>query len=117
MQNILIIANDAPYGSESLFNALRLAITLKEQDESVSLRLFLMSDSVTAALKGQTPNDGYNIQQMIEILTAQKVPVLLCKTCTDGRGISELPFIDGVKIGNLVNLSQWILAADKVLTF
>ena len=95
MQRIVIIANGAAYGSESLFNSLRLAI----------------------ALRGQKPAEGYNIQQMLEILTAQNVPVKLCKTCTDGRGISALPLIDGVEIGTLVELAQWTLAADKVLTF
>ncbi|HHZ4655085.1 TPA: DsrE family protein, partial [Salmonella enterica] len=40
-----------------------------------------------------------------------------CKTCADGRGITPLPLIDGVEIGTLVELAQWTLAADKVLTF
>lgn len=31
MQNIVIIANGAAYGSESLFNSLRLAIALRER--------------------------------------------------------------------------------------
>lgn len=54
---------------------------------------------------------------MLEILTAQNVPVKLCKTCTDGRGITGLPLIDGVEIGTLVELAEWTLSADKVLTF
>ena len=86
MQKIVIVANGAPYGSESLFNSLRLAIALREQESNLDLRLFLMSDAVTAGLRGQKPGEGYNIQQMLEILTAQNVPVKLCKTCTDGRG-------------------------------
>jgi len=116
MQSIVIIANGAAYGSESLFNSLRLAIALREQ-QPVRLKIFLMSDAVTAGLRGQKPAEGYNIQQMLEILTAQDVPVKLCKTCTDGRGISELPLADGVEIGTLVELAQWTLEADKVLTF
>ncbi len=71
MQNIVIIANGAAYGSESLFNSLRLAIALREQESHLDLRLFLMSDAVTAGLRGQKPAEGYNIQQMLEILTAQ----------------------------------------------
>lgn len=117
MQRIVIIANGAAYGSESLFNSLRLAIALREQQDDLQLQLFLMSDAVTAGLHGQKPAEGYNIQQMLEILTAQGVPVKLCKTCTDGRGITSLPLIDGVEIGTLVELAQWTLAADKVLTF
>lgn len=39
MQNIVIIANGAAYGSESLFNSLRLA-ELREQESHLDLRLF-----------------------------------------------------------------------------
>ncbi|WP_305818776.1 hypothetical protein [Photobacterium leiognathi] len=42
MQTILIVINDAPYGSERPFNALRLAIKLNEQEEqSTQIKLFL----------------------------------------------------------------------------
>ncbi|MEY0231539.1 DsrE/DsrF/TusD sulfur relay family protein [Providencia manganoxydans] len=117
MSSILIIANGAPYGNETLFNSLRLAITLKEQHPHTELKLFLMSDAVTAGLNAQKPKEGYNIQQMLEILTAQQVAVKLCKTCTDARGVSELSLADGVEIGTLVELAAWTLEADKVLTF
>ncbi|ELY3466667.1 DsrE/DsrF/TusD sulfur relay family protein [Cronobacter universalis] len=117
MQKIVIIANSAAYGSESLFNSLRLAIALRDQPQAPELKLFLMSDAVTAGLRGQKPAEGYNVQQMLEILTAQNVPVRLCKTCADGRGVSALPLIDGVEIGTLVELAGWTLDADKVLTF
>lgn len=117
MQKIVIIANGAAYGSGSLFNSLRLGIALCEQEPQPEVKLFLMSDAVTAGLRGQKPAEGYNIQQMLEILTAQNVPVKLCKTCTDGRGITALPLVDGVEIGTLVELAEWTLSANKVLTF
>ena len=117
MQKIVIIASGAAYGSESLFNSLRLAIALGEQTPRPEIKLFLMSDAVTAGIGGQKPAEGYNIQQMLEILTAQGVPVKLCKTCADGRGISALPFVDGVEIGTLVELAEWVVAANNVLTF
>ena len=117
MNSLVVIANGAPYGQESLFNALRLSIALKEQQDNLDLRLFLMSDSVSAGLHGQQPREGYNLQQMLEILTAQNVPVKLCKTCADARGISGLTLVDGVEIGTLSELAQWTLCAEKVLTF
>jgi uncharacterized protein involved in oxidation of intracellular sulfur len=43
MQRIVIIANGAAYGSESLFNSLRLAIALREQQSDLDLKLFLPS--------------------------------------------------------------------------
>ncbi|EFN4217347.1 DsrE family protein [Escherichia coli] len=97
-------------------NFARLCLNIAEAD----LLVFFIQRQmrmVTAGLRGQKPGEGYNIQQMLEILTAQNVPVKLCKTCTDGRGISTLPLIDGVEIGTLVELAQWTLSADKVLTF
>ncbi len=54
MQRIVIIANGAAYGSESLFNSLRLAIALREQQSDLDLKLFLMSDAVTAGLRGRS---------------------------------------------------------------
>ncbi|VDZ83004.1 Uncharacterized conserved protein involved in intracellular sulfur reduction [Kluyvera intermedia] len=117
MQRIVIIANGAAYGSESLFNSLRLAIALREQQDDLQLQLFLMSDAVTAGLRGQKPAEGYNIQQMLEILVAQGVAVKLCKPVPMGAALALLPLIEGVEIGTLVELAQWTLAADKVLTF
>ncbi len=38
MQRIVIIANGAAYGSESLFNSLRLAIALREQQSDLDLK-------------------------------------------------------------------------------
>ncbi|MDC9587857.1 DsrE family protein [Xenorhabdus sp. XENO-10] len=87
MESILIIANGAAYDNESLFNALRLSIALKEQESHSELRLFLMSDAVVAGLAGQTPKESYNLKQMLEILTVQDVDVKLCKTCTDAWGL------------------------------
>jgi uncharacterized protein involved in oxidation of intracellular sulfur len=115
--SIVVVAHGAAYGQESLFNALRLAIALKEQNHKLNLRLFLMSDAVVAGIAGQQPHEGYHLQQMLEILTAQQVPVKLCKTCADARGVSRLPLADGVEIGTLVELAQWTLEAEKVLTF
>lgn len=117
-QTLLFILNDAPYGSERSFNALRLAINLNEQDRTeTKIKVFLMSDSVACALVKQVPAEGYNIQQMIEILLAQGAEVRLCKTCTDARGLTSLPLIEGAEIGTLDDLAQWTLAADKVVSF
>ncbi len=116
MQKLLFIFNSSPYGNETLFSGLRLALQIQELKQA-QIKLFLMSDSVTASLKKQKPSEGYNLQQMLEILTAQGATVKLCKTCTNARGISELPLADGVELGTLVELAEWTLEADKVLNF
>lgn len=56
MQNILIVAHASPYGSEKLFNSLRIALALKDQEmQQVGLKLFLMSDTPYLAHYAITP--------------------------------------------------------------
>jgi len=118
MQTLLFILNDGPYGSEKTFNALRLALNIKEQyEDAVAIKIFLMSDAVSSALTNQRPAEGYNIEQMLDILLAQGAELKLCKTCTDGRAVTDLALIEGAQISTLIELSQWTLEADKVLTF
>lgn len=118
IQKLLFIINSAPYGNESFFSALRLALQIQEQHRnSTEIKLFLMSDAVVAGLAKQNPAEGYHLQQMLEILTAQGAVVKLCKTCTNARGITELALADGVEIGTLIELADWTVQADKVLNF
>ncbi|MGL5046037.1 MAG: DsrE/DsrF/TusD sulfur relay family protein [Shewanella sp.] len=116
MQSILIVAHASPYGTEKLFNSLRIALALKDDEQAVDLKLCLMSDAVFGALKHQTtPDLSYNLQQMFEILSAQQVPILLCKTCAQARGVTTDMIIEGAQIGTLQDLTRWTLAADKVM--
>ncbi|WOT05229.1 DsrE/DsrF/TusD sulfur relay family protein [Shewanella youngdeokensis] len=118
MQQVLIIVNDAPYGSERLFNALRLAIQLNEQELSaVKLKLFLLSDAITAVLPKQIPSEGYNIQQMLEILIAQNTDIKFCGSCMHARGLTGLRVIEGGNVATMDDLAQWVLTSDKTVTF
>ncbi len=64
-RNILVIINDAPYGDERPFNALRLALNLMKRT-GVQVRVFLMADGVFCGRKGQkTPDGYYNIERML----------------------------------------------------
>ncbi|QIZ78715.1 DsrE/DsrF/TusD sulfur relay family protein [Ferrimonas lipolytica] len=117
MTSILLVAHDGPYGSEKLYNALRMAIAMEEHSTTpVTQRLFLMSDAVTAALSQQkTPDFSVHIGQMLEILLAQGVSIHMCKTCVEARGITPERCIDGVEVATLVELTQWTLDSDKVI--
>jgi uncharacterized protein involved in oxidation of intracellular sulfur len=68
VRNILFIINNAPYGDERPFNALRLALNLAKRP-LVKIRVFLTADAVLCARKGQkTPTGYYNIETMIKSL-------------------------------------------------
>lgn len=115
---VLFIINDPPYGSEKVYNALRMAMTLQSKHSNVEVRIFLMGDAVTSALPGQsTPQGYYNIERMLKAIFDKGGQVKICKTCIEARGIKDFNLIEGVEIGTMVTLTQWTMDSDKVLTF
>ncbi len=68
IKKYLLIINDAPYGSERPYNALRHAMNLVKRD-GVQVKIFLVTDAVYCARKGQvTPEGYYNIERMVKSL-------------------------------------------------
>ena len=119
MQKILIIINDAPYGTEKAYNALRIAMTLqKEHRDKVGIKIFLLADAVNCGLPNQkTPNGYYNIERMLKVVIRNGGEIKSCGGCSEARGIDKLEFIEGVKLSNMKELVQWTVECDKVLTF
>ena len=68
MKKILFVINDAPYGDERPYNAMRHAMNLVKRDE-VQVKVYLVTDGVYCARKGQNTPDGYyNIERMVKSL-------------------------------------------------
>lgn len=115
---VLFILNDAPYGSEKLYNAMRLAMKLQQEHADVEIRVFLMADAVTSVLPNQsTPQGYYNIERMFKAVISKGGQVKICGTCAEGRGIHHLSLIQGAEISTMSQLAQWVVDSDKVLTF
>lgn len=113
--NILLVLNDAPYGNERSYNALRLAKALAGTDASV--HVFLMADAVACAKAGQkVPQGYYNVELMIKSV-ARKGEVMLCGTCMDARGIGDGELVAGARRSTMAELAEHTLAADRVLVF
>ncbi|MEF8797057.1 MAG: DsrE family protein [Salinivenus sp.] len=116
--NILIIINDAPYGTEAAYNALRLARALQHEDEDVTVNLFLMGDGVSNAVAGQSTADGYyNVERMLTMALRKGATMHLCQTCMKARGVEEEDVIEGAEVGSMSGLAQWTLDADKVINY
>jgi len=114
---VLVIINDPPYGTERVYNALRLAHALLKKEPETEVTLFLMADAVLAAKAGQkTPDGYYNVERMLKRL-AGKGRVLLCGTCMDARGLSDAEMMDGARRSTMDELAAATLEADKVLVF
>ncbi len=115
--NILILINDAPYGTEKAYNGLRLAMAFQKDHSTVQVNVFLMADAVGCALPNQNTAQGYyNIERMLKSVLAKGGKVKACGTCVDARGIRSLQFVEGVEISNMAELAQWSVEADKVFT-
>ena len=115
---ILFIVNDPPYGTERVYNALRLAHALLKKDPQTTVTVFLMADSVLAAKAGQkTPDGYYNVERMLKRVLTGKGEILLCGTCMDARGLEDAALLTGARRSSMDELATATTDADKVLVF
>ena len=114
----LFILNDPPYGTERVYNALRLAHALLKKESQTEVTVFLMADSVVAAKAGQkTPDGYYNTERMLKRVLGGNGKVLLCGTCMDARGLDEAAMMTGARRSTMDELATATAEADKVLVF
>lgn len=116
MTSTLFILNEAPYGSERAYNALRLASALAGR-EGQQVRLFLLADAVGCARAGQKLPEGYYNVELMLGKVARHGDVGLCGTCMDARALTDADLIGGTKRSTLKELADWTVEADKVLVF
>lgn len=115
---ILIIINDAPYGTEKAYNALRLAMNIQKESPETQVALFLMADAVGCCIPKQTtPSGYYNIEIMMKTVIRKAVVVKACGTCMDARGLTDIKLIEGCTRSNMKDLTELTLNSDKVITF
>ena len=118
METLTIIINDAPYGMERAWNALRLASASTSEAVKMDINLFLLGDAVSLAKKGQNPPEGYyNLEKMLTDLIKIGVKVRACGTCLRARGLNQNDLIEGVEIGTMIGLAKWIKESRVVLAF
>jgi len=115
---VLFVINDAPYGTEKAYNALRLAMALQKEQPNTGVRVFLMADAVGCALPNQsTPQGYYNVERMLRSVIAKGGEVKLCGSCMDARGLGDLNLVKDAERGSMAELASWSIDSDKVLTF
>jgi uncharacterized protein involved in oxidation of intracellular sulfur len=119
LQNILVIINDAPYGTEKAYNALRLAMNIiKYHRESVQVNVFLLADGVYCGLPSQVTPDGYyNIERMLKYVLKRGGAVKACGVCAEARGIDRLQLQSGIQLSNMEEFARWTVESDKVVSF
>ena len=115
---VLLIINDAPYGTEKAYNALRLAMALQREHDDVDVAIFLLADAVTSALPHQTTANGYyNIERMLRAVMNKGGSVKACGSCLQARGLADLPLLEGIESSTMSQLARWVVDSDRVITF
>jgi len=115
--NYLFILNDAPYGDERPYNALRLCLALAKKG-GVDIKVFLMADAVGCARAGQTtPEGSYNIERMLRGCATRGIEIGACGTCMEARGLTDDQLMAGTHRSSMAELADWTAWADKVLTW
>jgi uncharacterized protein involved in oxidation of intracellular sulfur len=116
--SVLIVVSGAPYGTESTYNALRLAMSLRRQSETTELRVFLLGDAVACAVPAQrTPSGYYNVERMLRHILSGGAEVRACLTCLEARGLTAIELIEGIEPSNVDELAAWVSESDKVMAF
>ena len=115
-ETVTMIINEAAYGKERAWNALRLAMAMMTKD--VKVNIFLLEDGVTVAKKEQRPPEGYyNLEKMLTQLTQNGAKVRACTTCLQARGLSQNDLVSGVEAGKMLDLVEWVKESRSVLSF
>ena len=115
---ILILINEAPYGGEKAYNAMRLANQLGKDHPTAEVRIFLMADAATCAIANQTTANGYyNIERMIKLALTKGAKVKICGSCAEARGLKNASLIEGTEISTMAELTNWVVDSDKTLVF
>ncbi len=117
MTRVLVILNDPPYGTERSWNGLRLAGELA-RTEGVEVRVFCFGDAIGCAVAGQKVPDGYyHLDRMVTAILGHGAEVGCCGTCMDARAVAVEALVDGARRATLKEASEWVIWADRVVSF
>ncbi len=113
---VLFLLNEAPYGNDKNYNALRTAIHLQKQRKEAKVVIYLMSDSVACALPNQKTKQGYyNASDMLKEIMTNGGEVKLCTSCAETRGVDKI--IEGAAFGNLSDLTTWMIESERSFVY
>lgn len=122
MATITVMTGDAPYGRQRIYTALRfLLVALHEGHEA---NLFLLEDAVFAAKKGQRPpampvgDAGMpNCEGLLRAAILEGLKVKACRVCCSERGLGPEEIVEGVEIGSMLDLLNWVTDSEKSVFF
>ena len=114
---ILIILNDAPYGSVRSPLIKKIYPIIYSIEDEADVTVYMSNDAVLSAKKGQkTPDGYYNVERMLKPIIRRGTAVV-CRTCAEARGLGQEDLMDGVRLVTLGEAAEFALEAEKILTY
>ena len=113
-----IVVVDPPYLSPSVELALSFAQTAVSSGHEVN-RVFFHKDAVYLGNSHlDVPTDEVNLQtEWTKFAVQNDVPLVLCVTSAQRRGIVSANIADGFEIAGLGQLIETMFESDRVVTF
>ncbi|MFQ6618434.1 MAG: DsrE/DsrF/TusD sulfur relay family protein [Fidelibacterota bacterium] len=123
MATITVVVGEAPYGKERFYSTLRFILAALQEGHGVNL--FIFEDAVFAAKRGQRPPEfpGLldehmpNCEELLKSAVKQGAVVKACGVCARERSVSPDEIIEGVEIGSMTDLVNWVMESDKTVFF
>jgi tRNA 2-thiouridine synthesizing protein D len=122
MATITVIVGDAPYGKQRVYTALRFSLVALHEGHQANL--FLLEDAVFAAKRGQQPpampvgEAGMpNCEELLQAAMKEGLTIKACRVCSMERGLQPEQVMEGVEIGSMVDLVNWVVESDRTVFF
>jgi tRNA 2-thiouridine synthesizing protein D len=122
MATITVIVGDAPYGKQRVYTALRFLLVALHEGHKANL--FLLEDAVFAAKRGQQPPEmpvgdaGMpNCEELLRVARQEGLTAKACRVCCMERGLQPEQVMEGVEIGSMVDLVNWVVESDRTVFF
>ena len=118
MTSFILMLHASPWSQQSVLTACQFAQKAIERGNRVKA-LFLYQDAVLNALSNlDIPSDELNGQaQLQQLHNKHGVPLLLCATAAEKRGITEDTVQSGFQLAGLAELAEMSCETDRVVQF
>ncbi|HIH44577.1 MAG TPA: hypothetical protein HA257_05735 [Candidatus Methanoperedenaceae archaeon] len=116
-KQLTLVSINGPYRDEAAFTLLRLAHAAKEK--GITVNFFNYLDATVIGHKDQAPKEFPVIETIFgnilkKGLKKPKADAIACIKCTEARGVTKYQ-TEGVVIGGLYDLAEWISESDKTV--
>ena len=122
MATITVVVGDPPYGKQRVYTALRFLLVALHEGHKANL--FLLEDAVFAAKRGQQPPDmpvgdaGMpNCEELLRAAMLEGLQIKACRLCCMERGVQPEEVMEGVVVGSMVDLVNWVVESDRTVSF